>query len=470
MSKANTQTAAHPLAARRVFLYARVSTEEQARNGQSIETQLANLQEWAKQQGHSVVGVYIDSGVSARKPATKRPELQKLLAELKEKRAELIVFTKLDRWFRNVKEYYKVQEILDAHGVAWQAIQEDYETVTATGRFKVNIMLAVAEDEADRTSERIKVVFENKVTKGEVITGKTPLGYRIENKRLVPDEQSDTARAIFRYYMEHQSVNSTMRYARDSLGVSLHQHTITWMLKNTIYIGMYRGNPNYCEPLIPQAQFDAVQEMLSQRSVKRTPTGRVYIFSGLIFCADCGHAMSGRYGGSRIDHRGELTGYAYYRCNHSATYHDCVHSRAIAEMKFEKWLLENVSAKFADYRANWIMASAKKKAPKIDRAAILRKLDKLKELYVNDLITMDQYRADYDRYNAELLKAASEPVDPTPDFDKISKLLSGDLSAAYSKLEPELRRSFWRSFIEKIEIDRDNTPTIFFKNFGTKVQ
>ena len=160
----------------RVALYARVSTEEQVRRGISIEAQLAALEDWAKREGHAVVDRYVDNGISARKPPSKRPELQRLLRDLPERKIELVAFCKLDRWTRNVKGYYQVQDVLDRHKVAWIAIHEDYETLTASGRMKVNIMLSVAENEADRTSERIKAVFDHKVALGQPITNALPLG------------------------------------------------------------------------------------------------------------------------------------------------------------------------------------------------------------------------------------------------------------------------------------------------------
>ena len=70
-----------------------------------------------------VVDHYIDAGVSGGKPAFKRPQMSRLLEDVKEGKIDMILFTRLDRWFRNVQEYFKVQEILDAHGVAWKAIQ-----------------------------------------------------------------------------------------------------------------------------------------------------------------------------------------------------------------------------------------------------------------------------------------------------------------------------------------------------------
>ena len=80
---------------------------------------------------------------------------------------DLIIFTKLDRSFRSVRDNHAVQAILDKNNVVWRAILEDYQTETADGRLKVNIMLSVAENEADRTSERIKFVFANRVKNGE---------------------------------------------------------------------------------------------------------------------------------------------------------------------------------------------------------------------------------------------------------------------------------------------------------------
>jgi len=159
-----------------VLGYVRVSTEEQAIHGLSIEAQTAALQEWAKENGCELREIYVDAGISARKPASKRPALQRLLSDIKTGKGGLIIFTKLDRWFRNIAEYYKVQEVLEKNHVDWKTIHEDYDTSTASGRLKINIMLSVAQDEADRTSERIKAVFEMKRQKLEPLTGNIHTG------------------------------------------------------------------------------------------------------------------------------------------------------------------------------------------------------------------------------------------------------------------------------------------------------
>ena len=172
----------------REALYPRVSTDEQKKFGLSIHDQQNDLEEYAKANNMKVVGVFPDAGFSARKKIEKRPAMLQLLEAVKRDEVDIILVTKLDRWFRNIGEYYKVQEILEAHNVSWKTIYEDYDTSTAAGRLKINIMLAVAQDEADRASERIKKVLDAKKDRNEVCTGHLPKGYKIEGKFAVIDK------------------------------------------------------------------------------------------------------------------------------------------------------------------------------------------------------------------------------------------------------------------------------------------
>ena len=109
----------------RAGLYERVSTDEQAKYGYSIKTQIDALEEYCVDNKMKIVDHYTDDGVSGGKAAFRRPEMSRLLEDVKARKIDMILFTRLDRWFRNVQEYFKVQEILDAHGVEWRAIWED---------------------------------------------------------------------------------------------------------------------------------------------------------------------------------------------------------------------------------------------------------------------------------------------------------------------------------------------------------
>ena len=121
----------------RVALYIRVSTEEQALFGGSLIAQEEALLEYAKENNMRVVKIYRDEGISGGKPIFKRPALSEMLEDVKAGKIDLILFTKLDRYFRNVREYFKAQEILDNNKCAWKAIHENYDTMTANGEMAV---------------------------------------------------------------------------------------------------------------------------------------------------------------------------------------------------------------------------------------------------------------------------------------------------------------------------------------------
>ena len=217
----------------RAALYPRVSTEEQAKFGLSIHDQQNDLEKYAKDHGMKIVGVFADAGFSARKKIEKRPAMMDLLRAVEEDKIDIILVTKLDRWFRNIGEYYKVQEILEAHNVNWKTIYEDYDTSTASGRLKINIMLAVAQDEADRTSERLKNVFDSKRERCEPLTGNKPLGYIIEGKKFVKDPKTeDAVNAFFKKYMACGSVSATQDYIREEYGLVIPYQGANKMLRS----------------------------------------------------------------------------------------------------------------------------------------------------------------------------------------------------------------------------------------------
>lgn len=168
------------------FLYGRVSSDEQALYGDSLRTQIDELRKWAKTNNFEILDEYVDDGYSARE--LNRPELRRLLNDVKQYDVDFILFTKIDRWSRGVRNYYKLQDVLEENGVDWKTIFEEYDTTTTAGRLHINMMLTIAENESNVTSDRIKVVFKNKVARGEVLTGAKRFGYNIVNKKLALNE------------------------------------------------------------------------------------------------------------------------------------------------------------------------------------------------------------------------------------------------------------------------------------------
>ena len=443
---------------RRAALYIRVSTEEQAKKGYSLPAQKEDLEGYAKKNGYAIVGYYIDEGKSARKKYTNRKEFMRMMEDVKADKIDVILFIKLDRWFRSVADYYKIQEILDSHGVAWKTTQEHYDTETTNGRLYINIRLSVAQDECDRDSDRIKFVFDSKVARGEPITGSMPFGLKIENKRIVRDpETAPVVADMFRHYKEHGSIGGTMRYVQDTYNIMLYDNTIRRMLRNPLYKGMYRDNPDYCEAVIQPEEFDAIQQQLESRSIRSNPTGRIYIFSGLLVCGVCGKKISGHY--TAPAGRQE---YYLYRCRNAVIYHQCSNHKCMNEEVLEQWLLLNVMTELSNWQTEWEIQAARAPKPKIDRAAIQRKLNRLKDLYVDDLITMEQYREDFTRYNLMLQQEPDEPP-PPPNFDGLRELLAGDFQRIYPTLNRIQRRDLWRNIVQEIHIDGENRPRLVFR-------
>lgn len=432
--------------------YVRVSTEEQAIHGLSIEAQTAALEEWVQSHDCKLAGIYTDAGISARKPATKRPELQRLLTDVKAGKGDLIIFTKLDRWFRNIAEYYKVQEVLEKHHVDWKTIHEDYDTSTASGRLKINIMLSVAQDEADRTSERIKAVFHTKREKREPLGGNCPTGYKVDGKKLIKDPAKEAAvTAFFQKFLACGSVSAAQKHVLDNYGLRIEYQLASKMLDSPAYYGRYYGTDGMTPPYITKEEFARIQE-LRIRPVRKTKYNRTYLFSGIAVCGECGYHL-----GPKTNTRNKVP---MYNCPaHYIKRSGCENKTNISERKIEAYLLDMLEEKVRDYRIEYlrIMESKRDTDYKSEISAIRSKLNKLKDLYLNDYITLDEYRADHMRLSARLekLMELDRPKKKHNNLDRIDELVCSGWREAYDDLSQADRREFWQALVKAIRIYPD---------------
>lgn len=417
----------------KVFLYVRVSSEEQAKHGYSLDAQEDALKSFCNKNNHVILGIYRDEGISGRKPYTKRPAMVQLLADLERVRPDIILFTKLDRWFRNIKEYYRVQDILDKNKVYWKAINEEYDTSTASGRLYVNIKLSIAQDEADRTSERIKDVHARQIAEGKVLGGSFPFGYKIENKRLVFSDDIYILKTAIDHYMRYQSAHATTRYINDLYGLNFNHTRLVRVLKNTLLKGEYMGNKAYCEPLITPAEFDALQDVI-KRNIKVSPRKRVYLFTGLIKCPYCNRRLGSMFDGSR----------RYYRC----TQHyngNCPMPKHINEKIVEEWLLDNIEDNF---RVN---VTEKPKEKRENPKKYRDRLKRLNDMYLLGNIEAKEYREKSAELQQIIAELSKEPVIKEVKF-------TSDWKTLYKELDYEHRRAFWRGLIKEIVLDKDGNP------------
>lgn len=438
----------------KVAIYIRVSSDEQARNGDSIRDQQETCTEYINKHENMILqDIYVDDGVSGQK--LERDDFTRLMANVALCEINLIIFTKLDRWFRSLRHYLNTQSTLEKHEVVWTAINQPYfDTSTPYGRAFVAQSMTWAELEAQNGGMRVRDVFKNKVEHGEVITGKVPRGYKIENKHLVFSEEAPIILDVFKEMKRSQSVSATLRYMQDTYGIVM---TLTNLkesiLMNKKYTGRYRNNENFCPRLIPEELFQDVQDIFKKRQNIKSGQRYPYIFSGLLVCDECNKNMSGCHINVKsVKNSGKIFRYKYpaYECRQYRLKH-CLNGGEIRELKIETYLLDTIRSTMLDYIARYEAEAEPQINNRPKKASIEKKLERLKTLYLNELITLDEYKMD----RASLQKALTDIPDVIESEKStafLKEILESDFESIYITLSNEEKRLFWRSIIKEIRV------------------
>lgn len=432
-----------------VALYVRVSTAEQKNHGLSVDSQIQALREYCSDHNYNIVDIYNDAGISARKKYTKRPALLKLIQDCHDHKIDLIIFTKLDRWFRSVADYYQVQTQLDECHVPWRAIWEDYETETSAGCFKVNIMLSIAQAEADRTSERIKSVFEYQRSQGKYV-GDVPFGYIKKNGAVLKDpETSEAVELAFNAFLETHSTASCLK-ALQQIGVNISRSGISRLLTGSAYYGDCNGFP--CEPYITKEIHDQIMDHKRGNASTRHREN-TYLFSGICTCAICGNRMRAV---TKSDGGWTYRGY-YCTGYYSVKKHD--RGVYVSEKKLEAFMLENLDEIIGSYNVELETRSIALDQNQIDDQIkkLEAKIQRIGIRYEEGDLSTDEYKQKRKAIQNEI--ASLHALTPS---NKIA--LPDDWRAVYSDLDPEHSRAFWYSIIKEIQLSpkMNPAPRIFF--------
>jgi hypothetical protein len=217
------------------------------------------------------------------------------------------------------------------------------------------------------------------------------------------------------------------------------------MLKNRRYIGEAHGMTDFCEPIVDKEVFERVQIALG-RNIKRSQK-RTYMFSGLMRCAECGRPMSGHYWVAR-----DCLG---YRCgkHYGPKVNQCPNSKIITDGVIEERLLEMLPNVIIEQ----VEMHKKKSAPVVSyerqKASLEKKIERLKVLFVNEEISLEEYRVD----KATLLKQIAElaPVTPPEPPQAVLQLQGMNIKEVYGILTKEEKRMFWRGIIKEIRFDKE---------------
>lgn len=309
-------------------LYIRVSTERQVKEGYSVAAQKQNLSTFAKQQGWNIYDIYADEGISG-KNIQDRPEVKRLIEDIKQNKIDVVVLYKFDRLTRDSRDTEDIITLVQECGVQVFTLSGGVVDVsTATGRFSVRISGAVAQLEREQTIERVKVAFKQKVSQGFTLACQTTCyGYnrkKHEKEQTINQEEAKVVRRIFRMYNSGSSfteiahILNTEKVPTKLKGKKLRipntneyrevksvwmPKTIRLILTNTTYIGKVRyhiGKPDYFEadgqhkPIISDKVWNKAQERINKiKHVYRTnlPKDDVY-YCGTLVCGICGQKLT----------------------------------------------------------------------------------------------------------------------------------------------------------------------------------
>ena len=248
---------------------------------------------------------YDDGGISGG--TMERPALKRLLQDISEGRIDVVVVYKIDRLTRSLTDFARIVEIFDRAGASFVSVTQQFNTTTSMGRLTLNVLLSFAQFEREVTAERIRDKIAASKKKGMWMGGQVPLGYRVENRKLLIDEEeAATVRFLFDRYLELKSVEALSHEAR-RLGLKssqarpgresktfkmqpFHAGGLLYLLANPLYIGKIRHKAQIHDgehdAIIDQQTFDAVQALLvKQAPARRASTSQpdLHLLTGLIF-------------------------------------------------------------------------------------------------------------------------------------------------------------------------------------------
>lgn len=486
-------------------LYIRVSTERQVQEGYSIAAQKENLTNFAIQQGWNIFSIYADEGISG-KNIEDRPEVKRLIKDIKNKNIDVVVLYKFDRLTRDMSDTEDIIKLIQEFGIQVFTLSGGVIDVsTATGRFQVRINGAVAQLEREQTVERVKVAFIQKVKQGKSLCSSTPsYGYdrpKYQEIQSINKNESIVVKRIFNMYADGKTfteIAKTLnaegiptkkkskvqkRRFRDetyTINSIWQPKTIRLILSNITYIGGVRYGINYKngfeemnglhEPIISKKLWNKVQERLSKvKKVSKTnfPKDDVY-YCGTLVCGICGNKLTTQRT-NRIRKDGSILTHYGYRCTNREK-GQCT-ALGISHKKVEKIFLnyiENIEELSGFKNINEI----EQEDNDLNNIEYLKKrlleIDNKRKEVINLFMTSEINRDDMKYMTNQLdndniiinseLKILEKKYQPVKQINK--NLIPHTIKEHWKYLSNKERLNFLTEFVEKIIIVNRDTDKI----------
>jgi hypothetical protein len=306
----------------------------------------------------------------------------------------------------------------------------------------------VAQQERERTSERIRTVFDYRAAKGEFLSGghAVPFGYKVENKHLVKDPAREPAvNRLFEMVLAGVPTGTAVRQVREEFdGLPCYTHMCR-MVYNPHYAGIHKGQGGFCPAYITEAQHEIILRRKGTRTPKYPETP--YFFSGLICCPVCGRKLAS----TRRIVKG--VPYVYYFCTNGQLDKDCPFTGRFAETRLERALTAFLfkPGQFIVEGVTPVKTPPKKAA---SAKEIENKMRRLAETYTDGLIDREAYKKKLADLSAQLQAARNAPrARSAPPVLKDGGILQGDLQAVYNRFTRAEKRRFWQTVMLSVKID-----------------
>jgi len=257
----------------RAALYARVSTEDQAKEGFSIPAQLKRLNAYCRARGWQAIKEYVDDGYSGR--SVKRPAYEQMMQE--RDTWDVLVVLKMDRIHRNSRNFAQMMDDLENWKKEFNSMQEAFDTTTAIGRFVMDTIQRIAQLESEQIGERVKMGMTQKAKKGTGYLGfGQPYGYSYAGRKLaIVEPEAETVRFMFDLYAGGLSLKDVAdrlnsNDVRPKRAARWSKSSVSSVLTNPLYAGFTSWDgilrPGSHQPIISVETFDIVQSMMVDRT------------------------------------------------------------------------------------------------------------------------------------------------------------------------------------------------------------
>lgn len=246
--------------------------------------------------------LYDDGGISGG--TMDRPALQRLLRDIKDRKVDIVVVYKIDRLTRSLMDFAKIVEIFDEAQASFVSVTQAFNTTSSMGRLTLNVLLSFAQFEREVTAERIRDKVAASKKKGMWMGGNIPVGYRVEDRKLLPDEdEAITVRWLFTRYIQLKSINDLVKEARAQnlyrrpnrkLGKEpFGRGQLHYLLSNPVYVGKVRHKQAIYDgehpAIVNPSIFEQAQALLTRLAPQRRASGNSperHLILGLLYDED----------------------------------------------------------------------------------------------------------------------------------------------------------------------------------------